>query len=190
VFLGRGGDGLVIITETGGWTNVSPAGPLTDSYTVRLSRAATATVYITFTSAYGAGTPFAEFSIDGGLTWVLRAVLAIAAGDTSAHTVLVRWAGAVNTLADLPPGASVVTISHTVASADADFDGTDVRNVYVNLFKDAFLEPTGGEPGGPGDPGDHLAPTGASPLQLALVALLTLLLGAGSLLLARRRRLS
>ena len=81
VFLGRGGDGLVVITETGGWTNVSPDGPLTDSYTVRLSRPAVATVYITFTTAYGAGTPFAEFSLDGGLTWLLRAVLAIVPGD-------------------------------------------------------------------------------------------------------------
>ena len=142
VFLGRGGDGLVIITETDGWTNVSPEGPLTDSYTIRLAHAATETVYITITSAYGAGTPFAEFSIDGGLTWLTRVVLAIAAGDIAEHLVMVRWAGGptVLALADLEPGASVVTLSHTVGSADTEFDGTDVRNVYVNLFKDAFLE--------------------------------------------------
>jgi len=184
VFLGRGGDGLVVITETGGWTNVSPAGPLTDSYTVRLSRAATATVYITFTTAYGAGTPFAEFSLDGGVTWLLRAVLAILAGDTSEHTVLVRWSSNAPSLDALTPGASVVTISHTVSSADPDFDGTDVRNVYVNLFKDAFLKPAGGDP----DEDGGLAPTGAEPGPMALLALLALLLGAGALLLARRRR--
>ena len=181
VFLGRGGDGLVVITETGNWTNVSPQGPLTDSYTVRLSRAATATVYITFTSAYGAGTPFAEFSIDGGVTWLLRAVLAIAAGDLTEHTVLVRWASSAARLTDLAPGASVMTISHTVSSADPDFDGTDVRNVYVNLFKDAFLEPTGDVPG--------LANTGAEPFAPALLALLLLLLGGAALLLGRRRRI-
>ncbi|HET8896821.1 MAG TPA: LPXTG cell wall anchor domain-containing protein, partial [Protaetiibacter sp.] len=183
VFLGRGGDGLVIITETGGWTNVSPAGPLTDSYTVRLARAAADTVYITFTTAYGAGTPFAEFSLDGGLTWLLRAVLAIAAGDTAEHTVLVRWSSNATSLAGLTPGASVVTISHTVSSTDPDFDGTDVRNVYVNLFKDAFLEPADDEPDG------GLAATGTDPEPLTLLALLALLLGAAALLLARRRRI-
>jgi LPXTG-motif cell wall-anchored protein len=186
VFLGRGGDGLVVVTETGGWTNVSPTGPLTDSYTVRLSRAATATVYITFTSAYGAGTPFAQFSIDGGLTWVTRIVLALSAGDVAEHTVLVRWSGTVPTLSALPAGASVMTISHTVSSADPDFDGTDVRDVYVNLFKDAFLEPAGGVPDT--DDGGHLAATGTTPIPLGLLALLILLLGAGAVLLTRRRR--
>jgi hypothetical protein len=150
---------------------------------VRLSRAATDTVYITFTTAYGAGAPFAEFSLDGGLTWLLRAVLAILAGDTSEHTVLVRWAGTVSTLDALAPGASVVTISHTVATADPDFDGADVRNVYVNLFKDAFLEPAGEVPGDGG-----LAPTGVDPGAAALLALLALLLGAAALVRGRRRR--
>ena len=65
--------------------------------------------------------------------------------------------------------------------ADPDFDGTDVRNVYVNLFKDAFLEPTGDVPG--------LANTGAEPFAPALLALLLLLLGGAALLLGRRRRI-
>src|SRR5690606_12131707 len=125
-------------------------------------------------------TPFAEFSLDGGLTWLLRAVLAIAAGDISEHTVLVRWSSNATSLDTLTPGASVVTISHTVSSADPDFDGTDVRNVYVNLFKDAFLEPAG-------EPDDGLAATGATPAPLALLALLMLLLGAGAVLTGRRR---
>src|SRR5690606_32986759 len=103
-----------------------------DSYTIRLSRAASAIVYITITSAYGAGIPFSEFSIDGGQTWHTSLVLAIAAGDISEHTVLVRWAGTAQSLALLPPGADVVTMSHTVSSADADFDDVLVRNVYVN----------------------------------------------------------
>jgi len=167
---------------------VSPAGPLTDSYTVRLARAAADTVYITFTTAYGAGTPFAEFSLDGGLTWLLRAVLAILAGDTSEHTVLVRWSSNATSLAGLTPGASVVTISHTVSSTDPDFDGTDVRNVYVNLFKDAFLEPADTDTDTGGD-GDGLAATGSDPAPLTLLALMSLLLGAAALLLGRRRRI-
>lgn len=188
VFLGRGGDDLVIVTEPGGWTNVSPTGPLTDSYTVRLSHAATATVYITFTSAYGSGPAFAQFSIDGGRTWVTSAVLAIAGGDTSAHTILVRWSGSVAALSALPPGSSVMTISHTVSSADPDFDGASVRNVYVNQFKDAFLPPPPSDGGGPGTTTTSLAATGSTPIPTALLALLALLMGALALLLARRRR--
>ncbi len=181
VFDGRGGKDAIVIVETGGWTNVHPDGPLMDSYTIKLAKAPTADVYITITSAYGGGLPFAQFSLDGGTTWVSRAVLRILAGDTSEHQILVRWADPSRPLSDLPPGSTVVTLSHTVSSADPEFDGIDVRNVYVNLFKDARLEPAG-----PTDP--HLAGTGASPGPASGLGWLLLLAGLALVLVGRRRR--
>ncbi len=183
VFAGRGDASPIIITETGGWTNVHPDGPLTDSYTIRLATAALSTVYITITSAFGGGSPFALFSIDGGLNWLASVVLAIAAGDLSEHEVLVRWADSAVTLADLPSGSGVVTLSHTVASSDPAFDGIDVRNVYVNLFKEAVVEPDV-----PSTIPTGLAATGAESLPTLWFALLLLLLGTLLLPAARRRR--
>jgi hypothetical protein len=192
-FVDRGAGASVIITETGGWTIVHPDGPLTDSYTIRLATAATHTVYITITSAFGGGTPFALFSIDGGLTWLTRAVLAIAAGDLSEHLVMVRWADPALAADDLPAHSRIVTISHTVSSEDPDFDGADIRNVYVNLIKGAQVEPV--EPVEPVDPvipaassGPILPVTGAGTSPLLGGGLMLFFGGLLLLVVAGRRR--
>ena len=198
-FGGRGAGDDIVIVETDDWTNVDPIDQRQDSYTIRLVTPSTAPVYITITSAYGGGSQFAEFSIDGGLTWHARIVMMIAAGDTDAHTVLVRWAGPAS-IDDLPAGAGVVSLSHTLFSQDPNYDGVVARNVYVNLFKNPKVAPEVPEepeiPVDPPVPGDTNVPTGTEgsvlattgsdaelPIVLALFLLLT-----GLLLLAGRRR--
>jgi hypothetical protein len=183
-FVDRGATASIIITETGGWTIVHPGGPLTDSYTIRLATASTHAVYITITSAFGGGLPFAEFSIDGGLTWHASIVLAIAAGDLLEHLVLVRWADPGVSIDDLPLNSRIVTLSHTVASDDPAFDGADVRNVYVNLIKGAAIEPAA--PSGPIVP--ILPVTGADASPLVAGGMLLFFGGAILLLVAGRRR--
>ncbi|MET0449324.1 MAG: hypothetical protein ABW004_13000, partial [Aeromicrobium sp.] len=186
-FADRGAADPVIVTETDGRTGISPTG--TDSYTIRLASASTRPVFITITSAYAAGAPFALFSIDGGATWVTRAVLMIAAGDTAAHRVLVRWADPAVPIAGLRPGATVVTLSHTVASLDPAFAGIDIRNVYVNVDEAAVspVDPEATPLPVPAAVPAALAAAGFAPDLVVLLALLFLLLGAALLVAARRR---
>jgi len=63
------GTGTVIIVETDGTTTLKTGVKETDSYTIALSTPPTSRVYITISSAFGGGLPYAEISIDGGVTF-------------------------------------------------------------------------------------------------------------------------
>ena len=207
VFADRDADAAIIVRETDGSTHVDPVVQPDDSYTIRLATASTSTVYIVISAAFGGGTPFVLFSVDGGRTWLARVVLAIGAGDVAEHEVLVKWAGTVASLDDLPANSRVVTTSHSVSSDDPAFDFADVRNVYVNLVElpavvpdppvtpvtpatpaDPTADPAAPPVAAPAAPSRELAYTGVEALPLAFGALLLLLLGAALLLAGRRRR--
>jgi LPXTG-motif cell wall-anchored protein len=186
------GDGTVIVTETGGRTIILPGGPTDDTYTIRLGSASSADVYITISVAYGPGEPFALISLDG-VTFSAMLMLLIPAGDTSEHTIYVRYAPGTT----LDPQEIVETISHSSESDDPAYEHASIANVYVNLqppvkpvppTPPAPPVPSGGGGAGTGSAsGSGLAPTGsdASP-QLALAGLI--LFGGLVLLLSRRRR--
>jgi hypothetical protein len=194
----------VIVTESAGGTVVKPGGPTTDTYTIRLATPPTAPVLITLSAAFGGGAPYAQISIDGGVTFADSVVLTIAAGDVSAHTVIVRLNAGVTSF---PPGSIVETISHSSESDDPAYQHAPIRNVYINQppLKPVPppappVTPPGGHGTGAGSAGaagtgtgagagtGGLADTGSSTLGLGGVAgaLLVILLGLG-LLLARRR---
>ncbi len=205
------GTGTVIVVETDGSTRLITGVQETDSYTIALGEPPTERVYITISSAYGGGSPFAEISIDGGLTWATNVVLVFEAGETGPKTVLLRLiAGAgphapvmLFAAADSPlqgPGVVVQTLMHQVTSADPRYENATVQNVYINLL--AAHEPPGppGPPGPPDGPGGctvdcagsgALAATGGTGFPVALGAALAglglLLLGLVLLVLRRRR---
>jgi hypothetical protein len=190
----------IIITESAGGTVVKPGGPTTDSYTIRLATPSAAPVLITLSAAFGGGAPYAQLSIDGGVTFADSAVLTIAAGDVSAHTVIVRLDPGFTTF---PPGSIVETISHSSESDDPAYEHAPIRNVYVNQPPLKPVPPpappvtpphgngtgTGTGTGATGTGAGGLAATGSTTLGLGGVAggLLVLLLGLGLLLVARRR---
>jgi hypothetical protein len=210
------GTGTVIIVETDGSTRLISGVQETDTYTIALADPPTARAYVTISAAYGGGIPYAEISIDGGLTWATTLVLVFEAGATAPQTVMVRLTASAGDhhpvlralfapSAAQQPGVVVETLSSVVTSDDPRYENADVRNVYINL---TAIHPTpppppngGTTPSTPGTPasstptGSHTAgtlpPTGgdgaAAPLAVALIAML---LGIGMLLLGRRRRVA
>ncbi|HKJ56179.1 MAG TPA: hypothetical protein VJ978_09355, partial [Nitriliruptoraceae bacterium] len=173
------GDGLVIITESDGFTSVreggSPAGygpGSVDTYTVRLAKKPTATVYVTVSAARSAQqeadlqpcVDMAGQQVAGaqcGESILVAAGSGLITLDDFSHTisingqvVLVRdravvlvfdpadWStpdavGPEFTISVfafddlLAEGERVVTVSHSVISADPEFDHVAVRNVEV-----------------------------------------------------------
>lgn len=152
----------IIITESGGNTNVHPDGPLTDSYTIALNQAPTGWVRFTLSTSYGGGTPFAQISVDGGTTWGVNGVVVFDAGETAAQTVLIRWADASKTPDDYPAGVRVMTIVHPADSwDDPHYDFTDGPNVYVGM------EPAAIDPDPPIDPDLPTDPTRPAKIDTA-----------------------
>jgi Ca2+-binding RTX toxin-like protein len=152
-------EGLVVITESSGFTAVQEGGPVSiDSYTVRLSRAPTSTVYVTVSAARP---PRNEATTDpkAETVWLCAtptAATCAATADFQRHIVVnganvdvqqyalvlvftpANYATAqtvyVFAYDDLrPEGDRVVTVSHSVISADALFHATAVRNVEVTV---------------------------------------------------------
>jgi hypothetical protein len=196
------GAGVIIVTETGGDTIVLPGGPLTDTYTIQLATAPTATVFLTLSTTYGGGTPYAQISLDGGLTYADSVVLIFAAGEMGPKTVTVRINPGVTSF---PPGYVVETISHSTVSADPLYNRASVRNVYVNEPAPQPLPTPPGPPTPPtpvtpaGGATGHatvatgvtggLAATGSSVGSTPLVGgLLLLIVGLGLVLLVTARR--
>jgi hypothetical protein len=193
------GAGVVIVTESGGRTVVLPGGPLTHTYTIELATPPTATVFLTISASYGGGAPYAQISIDGGLTYADSVVLVFAAGETGPVTVTVRLNPGV---LSFPPGFVVETISTSTVSADPLYNRATVRNVYVN---EPLPQPLPTPPGPPAPPAPvvpagggaghatatgttgGLAATGSSIGMLPLGAALLLLLGLGLLVGVERR---
>lgn len=131
---------LIIITETDGNTNIHPDGPTTDTYTIQLATPSTGRTW--FTIIPTAPLPFAEISIDGGVSWELgKMVLNIPAGDTSAHTVMVRWAYSELTPDDFPPESRVMTILHPADSLDPVYDSSEGANIYVGMEPEPVIPP-------------------------------------------------
>ncbi|MFK4837745.1 hypothetical protein ACI3KY_18610 [Microbacterium sp. ZW T2_14] len=211
------GAGEVVIVESDGTTTLQSGVKETDSYTIALSTPPTARVYITISAAYGGGIPYAQVSIDGGVTFHDQVVLIFEIGETGPKTVIVRLLPTTDPhpfpslLTAAPsnepgPGMVVETVSHTVVSDDALYDGAAARNVYINAPADPPEEPEEpgepeqpGQPGQPGDAGqpaasaggsdgDDLAATGVEGLQGWMLSGLGLLLLGLLLLVARRRR--
>ncbi|QIG38455.1 LPXTG cell wall anchor domain-containing protein [Microbacterium sp. 4R-513] len=206
------GTGQVIIVETDGTTTLVAGVKETDSYTIALGTPPTARVYITITAAYAGGIPYAEISIDGGLTFHDQVILIFEIGETAPKTVIVRLkAGSgdhhpIQLLTAAPtsqpgPGMVVQTVSHSVWSEDGLYLHAQARNVYINADPFVPAEPEEpvepGEPGQPGQPGGSgqpaaqsgsgadLAATGVeAPFGLLLAALMLLVLGG---LVLRRR---
>ncbi len=132
---------LIIITETGGSTNVHPDGPITDSYTIQLATPSTGRTWFTLIPTTPTAPGLVEVSIDGGLSWGTgKMVLNIPAGDMAAHTVMVRWAHPTARPDDFPPGSSAMVIQHPADSLDPDYDSTVGANVDVSM--DPVIPPT------------------------------------------------
>lgn len=152
---------LIVITETGGSTNVYPDGPLTDSYTIQLTQAPIDDVVFVISTSTGGLPVFAEISIDDGTSWSNQAALVIPTGNTDPHTVMVRWADNSLTVDDIPPTARTMTIMHPASSwDDLDYDFTNGRNVYVGIEASVPDEEGGDEEGGDEDQGEEETPGG------------------------------
>ncbi|KAA9111722.1 LPXTG cell wall anchor domain-containing protein [Microbacterium rhizomatis] len=199
------GPGEIIIVETDGDTTLISGVKETDSYTIALGAPSIERVYITISSAYAGGEPYAEISIDGGLTYADMVVLIFEPGEVGPKTVMVRLkAGsgdhhpvALLALAfpsPLPqPGMSVQTVSHIVSSDDPLYDHAVARNVYINLVTPVIpvvpvvpVEPVV-PPAPPVVPVVALPATGGVDMVPALLMGL-MLLAAGGMLVGRRRR--
>ncbi len=127
--VGRGGLAYVpagvIVTESGGSTNVTEGGP-TDTYTVALSGASTAPVTITINA--------------GTQVTVLPATLTFTPANWNvAQTVTVT---AVSDA--LVEGAHTGTITHTATSTDASYNGIAIANIVANITDTAPPPPTPG----------------------------------------------
>lgn len=147
---------LIIITETDGHTYVRPDRP-TDSYTIRLATPSTGRTWFTLVPTNLAAPAFAEISIDGGVSWGSgKMVLNIAAGDTSEHTVMVRWADPALTPDDYEPTTRVMTILHPADSFDPDYDTTEGVSVIVGM-----------DPPTPPGPPSPVAPTPPAKIETA-----------------------
>jgi len=207
------GAGEVVIVESDGTTTLQSGVKETDSYTIALSSPPTARVYITISAAYGGGIPYAQVSIDGGLTFHDQVVLVFEIGETGPKTVIVRLLPTTSPhpfpslLTAAPtnepgPGMVVETVSHTVVSDDAIYDGAAARNVYINAPADVPEEPGNpgepeepAQPGGAGGPGaaagggaGGLAATGIAGIEGWLLSGFGILLLGLLLLVLRRRR--
>ena len=163
-----------MIEESGGATTLNKlAGKLTDSYTIRLATPPTARVYMTISAAYSGGIPYAQVSIDGGLTFHDQVILVFEAGEVGPVTVIVRLnptAGdhpfaliAFMPTAQPGPGRIVETVSHSVSSDDPLYDNAAARNVYINA--DAEVPDGAGRSGGPRRPGGPDRPRRSRPQQ-------------------------
>ena len=162
-------EGLVVITETDGFTSIGEgtSGVPVDTYTVHLSVKPTTTVYVTISAARSPENerPAGEDIVPSdGITGGGDTMWLSADGTTYTHTI---WsAGDELTIPDralvlvftpddystpqtvyvqavdddLAEGERVVTINHSVISADAgadpQFDHTTVRNVEVTIRDD------------------------------------------------------
>ena len=159
VQVGGVNEGLVVITESDGFTAVQEGGPVSiDSYTVRLSRAPTSTVYVTVSAARPArdealGTPAGESvwlctgpsaaTCDADGEFQRHIVVNGANVDVQQYALVLVFTPAdyataqtVYVLArdDLrPEGDRVVAISHSALSADPLFNGAAVRNVEASV---------------------------------------------------------
>lgn len=155
----------IIITESGGNTNVHPDGPTTDSYTIRLAVPPAGLVSIVVSVGTGTLPRFAELSTDNGLSWGESGVLVFPAGDTSEHTVFVRWADPTKTPDDYPPHSRIMSVSHTASSFEEDYyDFTDGPNVYVGM------EPTAIDPDPDPDPDPAPGPGPVDPTPPSLIS--------------------
>jgi hypothetical protein len=183
-------DPAVVITATARCeVSVLPGGPFTDQFTVTLSHAPTATVFMTISALFGGGTPYAQISIDGGASWHDTVVLVFAAGQTGPKTVMVRLRPGVTAL---PAGSIVETLSSSLVSTDATFNRMPVSNVYVNGLMAECTPVVPVVPTNTGATTPLLSATGVevSPLTV-LLALLAILAGLGALVASaasRRRR--
>ncbi|MEO6651293.1 MAG: hypothetical protein ABIP17_01380, partial [Ilumatobacteraceae bacterium] len=149
VTVARPNQGQVVIEETGGFTDVREGGN-EDSYIVYLAEAPTADVYVTVSVALSSGYEFAaggdtlvvsgvpvdydrKIIVDGVEVPVPKRAIVLRFTATSwskvdAQTV---WLRAVDD--GLAEGDRVVTVSHSVISADSGFDHAIVRNVEVTI---------------------------------------------------------
>ncbi|MGN6125080.1 MAG: hypothetical protein ACTHON_00800, partial [Humibacter sp.] len=198
------GNGQVVVTETGGRTVIRATGQTQATYTIRLATAPIADVYITISVAYGPGAPYALVSLDG-ITYSTMVMLVIPAGDTTAHTIYLRYEP--GTVID--PNEVVETVSHSSESDDPAFEHAAIANVYINM-QPAQVIPNPPKPPKPPKPpvpptppappvpsgggssttaaGSGLAPTGSDTAPGIALVLLTLLSGLVLLQVRRRTR--
>lgn len=156
VNVATGTQGNVVVTETGGGTAIREGGSR-DSFAIRLAVAPMAPVYVT-ASAARSPQQEADGSPAGDTMWVctgsaatcaaqfdfLRARTVAGATDRVANRAVVLTFDASNWSVDQyvwlfavddtrAEGDRVVTVNHSVISADAAYHGTDVRNVEVTV---------------------------------------------------------
>jgi hypothetical protein len=108
----------VTITQTGGGSAVSEAGPSSDTYTLVLDSQPTATVNVTVTpdnqSTVGAGPGTAIMLVFSTANWSTPQTVTVTAVDDA-----------------VAEGLHSTTIAHTVASADADYNGMTVSSLVA-----------------------------------------------------------
>jgi len=108
----------VTIVQTGGGTAVSEAGPSSDTYTLVLDSQPTATVNVTVTpdnqSTVGAGPGTAIMLVFSTANWSTPQTVTVTAVDDA-----------------VAEGLHSTTIAHSVASADADYNGMTVSSLVA-----------------------------------------------------------
>ena len=110
----------VTLTESGGTTDVSEAGPTSDTYTLALDSPPTADVVITVQ-------PDAETDLGSGAGTAITLTFTSSNWNT-AQTVTVT---AVDDAISEGPHTS--TITHSAASADSDYNGIGISNAVANV---------------------------------------------------------
>lgn len=110
----------VSITQSGGSTNVSEAGPTSDSYTVELDSEPLMDVSITVDpdpqTDLGSGPGVAVILTFTNLTWNMPQTITVTAVDDA-----------------VSEGAHTSTITHTAASGDTLYNGIAIVNVVANI---------------------------------------------------------
>ncbi|KAB2940012.1 MAG: hypothetical protein F9K17_14415, partial [Phycisphaerae bacterium] len=125
----------ITLTQSGGSTDVSEAGPTSDTYTLVLTSQPTANVTITVDPdtqtnlGSGAGAPVTRTFTSGNWS-VAQTVTVTAVNDSVAE------------------GPHTSTITHTVASSDGNYNGLAVPNVVANITDNDAAGVTVAESGG------------------------------------------
>jgi uncharacterized lipoprotein YddW (UPF0748 family) len=117
----------VVITETGGSTNVAEAGPTSDTYSIYLNSEPTDTVTVTVDPdaqtdvGNGAGTS-KDFTFTTS-NWNTPQTVTVTAVDDAVFE-----------------GAHTSTITHTAASNDVEYDAISIPNVVANVTDNDYPE--------------------------------------------------
>lgn len=119
-FAGQAWGQGVAITQSGGSTDVSEAGPTSDTYTVSLDKAPANDVSITVA-------PDTQTDLGAGPGTSIVLSFPVATWD-AARTVTVTAVDDAD-----PEGPHTSTITHTAASTDPQYDGLTIGNVVVNV---------------------------------------------------------